>query len=400
VPPVTAATSTTTVAPPTSQTTTPHESTVPSTPLPPATTTTTTSTTTTLPLSELTLGLEPVAHGFSQPVLAISPPGDHRLFVVDQPGVIWVIDETDPEVFLDIRPRVNFRAEKGLLGLAFPPDHAASGLFYVHYTDVEDDTVVAEFSVGESPVSADPGSERIVLALDQPAGNHNGGMIAFGPQGFLWIGLGDGGASDDRFGNGQRPETLLGTLLRIRVGPDVLEPYAIPADNPFADGAEGAPEVWAFGLRNPWRWAFDGPDLWVADVGQRTVEEVNRVGVGDAGLNYGWPIMEGTDCFQPATCDPAGLVQPVYEYRHDEGCSITGGFVYRGDAIPELRGHYFFSDYCSGFVRSIGPDGAVHDWTGGTGSAGAVTSFGVGADGELLVVAQSGTVDRIVRSSS
>lgn len=378
---VTPTTPTSTLAPtsPTSQGQTSGESTGPQT------SSTTTTTGTTNSVADTVLALESVASGFAQPVLAIASGG--RLFVVDQPGQIWVIDEGDPDVFLDIRERVLFGGERGLLGLAFHPDH--DDLLYVNYTASTGSTVVAEYRFDAD--GADSTSERIVLRVDQPASNHNGGMIAFGPDGDLWIGMGDGGGSDDRFGQAQRGDTLLGAMLRIEVGPEVT-PYRVAQDYGFA-----AAEVWAIGARNPWRFAFDGRDLWIADVGQNAVEEINRVSVDDRGLNFGWPIHEGNDCFRGGSaCGGDEFTFPVYEYRHPSGCSITGGYVYRGEAIPQLGGHYFFSDFCSGFIRSIAPSGEVFDWTEQTGAVEGVTSFGVDADGELLVVSASGVVYRVV----
>lgn len=351
------------------------------------------TTITTLPLSELRLALEPVADGFAQPVL-VTNAGDDRLFVLDQPGRIWVIDAGGAAVFLDIRERVVFRNEQGLLGLAFHPDHVGNGLLYVNYTNLDGDTVVSEFIVTSDRNIADPASERIVLSIDQPARNHNGGMINFGPDGNLWIAMGDGGAGDDRFGNGQRDDTLLGAMLRVDVDPEVL-PYRIPEGNVFE-----AAEIWAIGLRNPWRFSFDGESLWVADVGQDDIEEINRVATTDSGLNFGWPIMEGAGCFPPgSSCDPGGLVIPVDQYDHGEGCSVTGGYVYRGSEIPSLHGHYFYSDFCSGLLRSIEPGGATIDWTDQVGKISSVTSFGVDATGELYIVSGNGTIYRLVETA-
>jgi len=347
------------------------------------------TTTTTRALGDLRLVFEAVADGFSQPVFVWHPPGDSRLFVVDQPGRIWMIADDDPVLFLDIIDRVAFGGERGLLSMAFHPGFADNGLFYANYTDRTGATVVAEFTAG--PSSADPSSERIVLRIGQPAANHNGGMIAFGPDGNLWVGMGDGGASDDRFRNGQDDESLLGAMLRITVGPEI-ETYAVPDNGPFA-----APEIWAIGVRNPWRFAFDGTDLWIADVGQNRIEEVNRVGTDDVGLNFGWDVFEGSECFGPATsCAGDGFVFPVAEYGRDEGCSITGGYVYRGAALPTLHGHYFFGDWCTGIVRSVAPDGTIHDWTEQTGSVPGLTSFGVDSSGELYVAVGDGRVLRLV----
>jgi glucose/arabinose dehydrogenase len=345
----------------------------------------------TLPTDDTILRLEPVAEGFEQPVFYITMGGDG--FVVDQPGVIWIVtDGNDPTVFLDIRKRVKFKGEQGLLGLAFHPDHPDR--FYVNYTGKNNATIVSEFTIEEDLDSADPDSERVILEVRQPAKNHNGGMIAFGPTGDLWIGMGDGGASNDKYGNGQNEGTLLGSMLRIVVGPEI-ETYDITRNRAF-----DSPEIWAIGLRNPWRFSFDSENLWIADVGQGDVEEINRESMEDGGLNFGWPLYEGTDCFA-GPCDGVDasgqvLSVPVHEYRHDEGCSITGGYVYRGSAIPQLDGHYFFSDWCTGFIRSIAPDGSVHDWTDGTGTVAGASSFGRDDEGEIYVVSAGGTVYRIV----
>ena len=359
---------------------------------PPATEATTT-TVTTVPLEELRLTLDVVAEGFEQPVFVTAMSNDPRLFVVDQPGRIWVIDGGDPEVFLDIRDQVRFEGEAGMLGLAFHPDHATNGLFYVNYVDTDTVTRVSEFSVTGAGV-ADPASERVVLLVPQPATNHNGGMVGFGPDGMLWIGMGDGGGADDQFGHGQRGDSLLGSMLRIEVGPDAPVPYGIPDGNAF-----DADEVWAIGLRNPWRFAFDGDTLWIGDVGQGRIEEVDRVETSSSGLNFGWSRFEGTSCFSGG-CDPTGLVAPVHEYGHDQGCSITGGYVYRGTAIPELDGHYFFTDWCTGFLRTIAPSGDVVDWTDDVGALAQVSSFGIDGQGELYVVSATGTVSRLDRATS
>jgi glucose/arabinose dehydrogenase len=356
-----------------------------------------TTTTPLVPLDELNVSFVPIASGFSQPVFVTAAPGDPRLFVVDQPGLIWTIDGSDTAPFLDINERVTFGGERGLLGLAFHPGYESNRRFFVNYVDNDGDTVVAEFTADGA--TADAGSERILLTASQPASNHNGGMIAFGPDGYLWIGLGDGGGADDRFGQGQRPDTLLAAMLRIDV--DGGDPYAVPADNPFVGGTDGAAEVWAYGLRNPWRWSFDGERLFIGDVGQNRWEELSVASVGDGGLNYGWPIMEGTHCFRRSDCDQAGLVLPVIEYGHDVGCSITGGYVYRGGEIPELAGHYFYGDYCGGWVNGALIEGAgtvaeVREWAE-RGSLPSLTSFGVDAAGEMYATTADGRVWRLQR---
>ncbi len=366
----------------------------PNTTLPPTTTTTIPL----VPLDELELTWTPVASGFDQPVLVATAPGDPRLHVLDQSGVIWVLDGDTPVRFLDIRDEVTFRGERGLLGLAFHPDYESNDRFFVNYINNSGDTVVAEYT-RSSAEAADPSSERVILLVDQPASNHNGGMIDFGPDGFLWIGFGDGGGANDRYRQGQRADTLLGAMVRIDV--DGGDPYAVPADNPFVDDSEGAPEVWAIGVRNPWRWSFDGNRIYIGDVGQNEREEISIADVGAAGLNYGWPIMEATACFQRSGCDQTGLVLPVIEYRHSEGCSVTGGYVYRGSEIPELDGHYFYGDYCRGWVRSalIDETGTVIDaieWSPPQ-TLPSLTSFGVDSAGELYATTVNGTVWRLDR---
>lgn len=379
-------TTTTTEVVPTPTTTVPGTATTTSEP---------TTTVTTLPLDELVIAVPVVADGFDAPVLLVADPDGGPDLIVEQPGRI-VRSDTRRTAVLDISSDVSYGGERGLLGLAFHPDFVRNRLAYVNYTGSGGQTVIERFVVGADG-TFEPGSRRIVLEVSQPAGNHNGGMIAFGPDGYLWIGMGDGGGSDDRFGQGQRPDTLLGAMVRIAVG-DGIETYAIPPDNPYADGEGGAPEVWAIGLRNPWRFSFDEDAVWIADVGQGRVEEVSVAPTDQGGLNYGWPIMEGSECFQSSTCERDGLVLPVVEYDHGSGCSITGGYVYRGDAIPELRGQYFYSDYCSGFLRSYHPDAGTRDWTGIVGAIPNVTSFGIGGDGELYIVSQAGAIHRLERS--
>jgi hypothetical protein len=235
------------------------------------------------------------------------------------------------------------------------------------------------------------------MTVDDPASNHNGGWMDFGPDGLLYIGLGDGGGGNDQFGNGQNRNTLLGKILRIDV--DSGSPYGIPPSNPFAAGG-GAPEIFVYGLRNPWRASFDGDNLYIGDVGQGTWEEVDVISTASGGANLGWSIMEGNHCFQSTTCNQAGLTLPVYEYGHGEGCSITGGYVYRGTAIPEIQGQYFFGDFCSGFVRSFrygaGGFADLKDWAD-LGNLGSITSFGVDSAGELYIVTIEGQVLKVVR---
>jgi glucose/arabinose dehydrogenase len=317
----------------------------------------------------------------------VTPPSDKRWFVVDQPGVIWVIDASDREVFLDIRNDVRFDNEQGLLGLAFHPDFAANNLLYIYYIGDNGDSVVE--SVVAADNLADPDSRTEILRLDQPAPNHNGGMLQFGPDGNLWMGLGDGGGSNDQFGHGQRRDSLLASMLRINVGPDI-DGYAIPAGNLEA-------EVWATGLRNPWRWSFDGNDLWIADVGQARIEEVDIVDWTTGNPNFGWSILEGTECFEADPCDLPGSVLPIYEYAHSEGCSVTGGVVYRGAAIPELAGQFLFADYCTGWVRSVDRSGEMREWFP-AGTFAGITAFGADAAGEVYITSTNGSVYGLTRS--
>jgi glucose/arabinose dehydrogenase len=346
------------------------------------------------------IAVEVVAGGLSSPLYLTAPANDSRLFVVEQPGRVRIIENGQllSTPFLDITASVLDGGERGLLSIAFHPDYESNGFFYVNYTDNNGDTRVERYTVSGDPGRADAASASLILFQDQPFANHNGGHQMFGPDGMLYIGLGDGGAGGDPQGHGQNLNSLLGKLLRIDV--DAGTPYAVPSDNPFFGHAGRRGEIWAYGLRNPWRFAFDRVDevLYIADVGQGSWEEVNAAPRGDAGLNYGWNIMEASACYGAATCDQTGLTLPVVEYGHGEGCSITGGYVYRGQAIPGLQGHYFYSDYCGGWLRSFRhEDGQVserREWA--VGSLGSVLSFGEDAAGELYVLSGNGNVYRIV----
>lgn len=352
----------------------------------------------------VTVTTELVAENLGNPVFLTSPPDDTRLFVVDQAGRILILSEgaVREEPFLDIGDLVSGGGEQGLLGLAFHPRYAENGRFFVDYTDVNGDTQIVEYRASSDPNLADSKSATTLLSIDQPYSNHNGGWIAFGPDGYLYIGMGDGGSGGDPQGNGQNLDSLLGKMLRIDV--DGARPYAIPPANPFAKGG-GAPEIFLTGLRNPWRNAFDGKDLYIADVGQNAYEEIDVVTIADAGANLGWNTMEGLHCFQPRSgCDETGLVLPIHEYEHPEGCSITGGYVYRGKAIPEIAGRYFFGDYCSGAVYALryadGRAGDVVDLSAaGLGSLGSINSFGLDSAGELYILLGDGSVRKIVRAS-
>jgi glucose/arabinose dehydrogenase len=361
------------------------------------------SPTPTASLDEVELSLERVARGLQAPLLTVAPIDDERLFIVEQPGRIQVRAGGELSTYLDITDRVETGGERGLLGLAFHPRFADNGRLFVHYTGDGGRTTVSELR--DDGGRAVAGSERVLLTVDQPASNHNGGMIAFGPDGLLYIALGDGGGGGDQFGNGQDPSTLLGTILRLDVDTDDAS-YGIPDDNPFVDGG-GAPEVYHYGLRNPWRFAF-GPDgrLFIADVGQNAIEEIDVAAPETAGLNFGWPLLEGSQCFAEPECDRSGTELPVVEYSHADtgGCAIIGGVVYDGEAIPALRGHYLYGDLCAGFIRSFrvedGDATDERDWTSQTGSVDGLLSFGTDAAGEVYVATQAGEVFRIVDGGS
>jgi len=337
-----------------------------------------------------------VASGLSSPTHAThAGDGSSRMFVVEQAGRVLSFTENgsgDESTWLDIRSRVSSGGERGLLSIAFHPSFESNGRFFLYYTRSGGDVVVSEFSVSGNALSdpGDPDSERVLLVAEQPAGNHNGGQLVFGPDGYLYISIGDGGGAGDTYGNGQRKDTLLAKILRIDV--DSGDPYGIPADNPFVNDPEHRPETWAWGLRNAWRVSFDRDTglMWIADVGQNAWEEIH---VGVAGGNYGWPEMEGNHCYQ-GDCDPDQFEPAVWEYPHSAGISITGGFVYRGCVMPDLQGVYFYSDY--NYFNS--PLWSL-SWDGTSATEGPVTlsttgslisSFGEDEDGEIYICDHSG----------
>jgi glucose/arabinose dehydrogenase len=310
----------------------------------------------------VSLSLEPVADRLVGP-LAVTHAGDAsgRIFVVEQRGQIRIVRDgrLAGNPFLDVGDRITAGGERGLLGLAFHPSFPDDPRLFVNYTDLEGDTAVSSFTVQSADADlADPSSEAVLLRIDQPFSNHNGGALAFGPDGFLYISTGDGGGGGDPRDRGQRLDTLLGKILRIDVDGDAVDGrYAIPADNPFADGQGGEPEILHFGLRNPWRMSFDRGtgDLWIGDVGQGSWEEVDVARAGAAGLNFGWNRVEGFECFEPPDCDPRQYTAPVTAYGHDLGCSVVGGAVYRGASQPLLEGGYVYSDYCGGNLWVLDP---------------------------------------------
>ena len=347
--------------------------------------------------------LVPVAE-IAAPIALVARPGTDQRYVATLTGQLWLLDPSDasaaPQLVADIGTRISQGCENGLLGMAFAPDGSQ---LYLSYTDTARNSRIAVVPMqGEIPQTD---RRRVLLALDQPACNHNGGHLTFGPDGQLWIGFGDGGGADDIFGQGQDRETLLGTIVHIDPNPASGKGYGIGDGNPFATSG-GAPEVWAYGARNPWRFSFDrnSGDLWIGDVGQNRVEEIHVLPAEDGwspGANLGWPLFEGNDQFSDngsSTDTPGDLVFPVYTYTHDEGCSVTGGYVYRGSAIGALWGTYVFGDYCTGAVWGLvrGPDGEPERIDLGVSvPRNTLVSFGEDADGELYVLSAAGTVYRL-----
>ena len=344
-----------------------------------------------------------ITENLDLPLFAVAPDGDPRLFILEQSGAIRIVADGNvlEAPFLDLSGNVSTGNEQGLLGLAFHPDYATNGRFFINYTDTAGDTQIVSYSVSSDPNVADAGSAQTLLSVDQPYSNHNGGWLGFGPDGYLYIGMGDGGSSGDPEDRAQNPNELLGKILRLDV--NGAAPYAIPPENPFATGG-GAPEIFVLGARNPWRISFDGNDIYVADVGQNAWEEINVITTSDAGANLGWNIVEGPECYRADTCDEAGFVAPVHSYSHAEtgGCSVTGGYVYRGAAIPEIDGHYFFADYCNSRIQSFayadGAAGEITDWTEQIGQLGNITSFGRDSAGELYITTGEGGLFRLMKS--
>lgn len=356
--------------------------------------------------SRIHLGLTPVASGLSSPLLVTNAgDGSDRLFVVEQTGAVRIVKGGTllAAPFIDLSRSVSRGGEQGLLGLAFHPSYKTNGKLYLSYTDLKGTSVIREYHVSSSNADRVDGmSGRTILRVAQPYENHNGGHIAFGPDGYLYIGFGDGGNGGDPGNRAQNALTMLGKLLRIDVNKRTGSlAYGIPATNPYV-GRTGLDQIWAAGLRNPWRWSFDRltGDLWIGDVGQSDWEEVDRApavrgGNAGRGLNFGWRVMEGTHCFEPSSgCNRTGKTPPLTEYSHAGGrCSVTGGYVYRGKAYPDLVGAYFFGDYCSGEIwyvdrgaaRGVAPTRALD-------TSASLTSFGEDEGGELYVTDAAGTV--------
>jgi glucose/arabinose dehydrogenase len=361
------------------------------------------------PKPAFALALKEVASGLSAPLLLTAPAGDTRRFIVERAGSIRILG-TDGTVrstpFLNLTGLISTDGEGGLLSMAFHPSYAQNGRFYIYYTDKFSNIAIDEVKVSANPDLADANTLKRIITIPHPTyTNHYGGMLAFGADGYLYAGTGDGGGHGDPNANAQNLDSLLGKLLRLKVD-DVIAPlYNVPADNPFVGQPGKRGEIWAYGLRNPWRFAFDqaSSSLYIADVGEDKKEEVNVVATSLKPVNYGWNIMEGSSCFNAASCAQQGINLPVFEYDHGtnnaNGCSITGGFVYRGAALPELAGRYLYSDYCKGYLKSfLYSNGAVSeskDWA--VGDIGQVPGFGQDSAGELYVLSSAGKVYQIIK---
>jgi glucose/arabinose dehydrogenase len=363
-------------------------------------------------IGQVTLGLQQVATGLDNPVFLTAPVGDPRQFIVERTGRIRILQNGQLQAapFLDISDRVSSVGEGGLLSMAFHPQYASNGHFYIYYTGAGGDIVVERLTVSAAPNLADPASAREVIRIAHPGfTNHFGGLLDFGPDGDLYLGTGDGGSAGDPPHNAQNTGVLLGKLLRLDVNSIKSKSgagYTIPQSNPFVGQAGSRAEIWAYGLRNPWRFTFDKSRLYIADVGQGRREEVNIRPVTEGGLNYGWNIREGSICYpaEPDTCASTGLTPPAFDYDHGVngagGCAIIGGYVYRGAAIPEVEGRYFYSDFCGGWLRSFYASAAGGvleqiDWN--MPKQDAITSFGRDSAGELYLISGAGTVSKIVR---
>jgi glucose/arabinose dehydrogenase len=360
-------------------------------------------------LAAVSITTEPVVTGLTNPV-AITHAGDgsDRLFITLQTGQIVIYDSAQvlAAPFLDISGLVSSGGERGLLGVAFHRSYASNGFFYVNYTDAAGDTVIARYSVSADPNLADPTSAFILLTIPQPFSNHNGGQLQFGPDGYLYVAVGDGGSGGDPQDNAQNLGSFLGKILRIDVDGGV--PYAIPADNPFVGIAGALDEIWASGLRNPWRFSFDRltDDLFIGDVGQGIWEEVDFQPTGSAGgENYGWRLMEGNSCFNPSTnCNNGTLTLPILVYDHNVGCSITGGYRYRGSNNPDLDGFYVYGDYCTGRIWGAKEDG-MGGWTATEliDTNFLISTFGEDESGEIYVAhfsSTDGAIYQIVQTNS
>lgn len=352
------------------------------------------------------LTLKKLVDGLTRPVYLTHANDDSGvIYIVEQPGRIRSVQNGNlvKTPFIDLTDRVGSEGnEQGLLSVAFAPDYKTSPFFFVNYTDKAGDTIVARFKANQDRATADVQSELVIMKVDQPYANHNGGQLQFGPDGMLYIGMGDGGSAGDPQARAQNPQELLGKLLRIDVSKASLDqPYAIPADNPKWDIGEVRPEIWAFGLRNPWRFSFDRStgDLLIGDVGQNQIEEIDFQPASAGGLNYGWKLREGLQAYSGGEKLPS-FTDPVAQYEHGNGCSVTGGYVYRGPAIPALQGVYVYGDYCNGNMWTLRRDAAGAWQNEPLPNAGfQISSFGEDAAGELYVLDLDGAVMQVVASS-
>lgn len=349
------------------------------------------------------LNLVPFASGFSD-ITTVTNAGDDRLFVVEQSGLIKVVSSqgvVNPVSFLDIRDRVDdVGFEEGLLGLAFHPQYQSNGYFFVYYTALDGTSRLSRFQVSKNQWFADANSETIVLTIDQPYQNHNGGALEFGPDAYLYLGLGDGGSGGDPQNNAQNGTSLLGKIVRLDVSISASGGYSLPPDNPYLSDPGILDEIWSLGLRNPWKFSFDRMtgDLWIADVGQNLLEEINYQSVGSSGgENYGWRCYEADAAYNLSNCGPAtNYVFPVHQYSHNPHCSVTGGRVYRGLTEPRIRGHYFFADYCSGAIWSLTKEGDNFVFHEHDEILQGVTTFGENNSGDLFVASKNdGTLYQI-----
>lgn len=345
---------------------------------------------------------ELLVDGLNSPVQLVDvDDGSDRMLIVQQSGQVRVLKNGAllPDPLLDISGQISTGSEQGLLSIALHPDFAKNGVLFIDYTDTNGNTQIERWHISaDDPDRADPDTAETMLTVEQPYRNHNGGLLLFGPDGYLYIGLGDGGSGGDPEGNGQDLGTLLGKILRIDIDHTEEDlPYAIPDDNPFLNRDDARSEIWAYGLRNPWRFSFDREtgDLYIGDVGQNTTEEADRAPAGKGGLNFGWVILEGPNCYQDENCDQTGLTPPFFWYSQDVGgCSITGGYVYRGKAIPDLTGAYLVGDYCSGLVWAVNPE--TGEASAPVESGVSISSFAEDADGELYLVDLNGAIYQLV----
>lgn len=337
--------------------------------------------------------LEPLITGLER-IVFLTHANDERLFIVEQGGTIRIVENNIllQQPFLDITDLTRSGGERGLLGLAFHPDYKTNGYFFVNYTDTSGNTQIVRYQVSENPNQANPNSAKTILSVQQPYGNHNGGMIAFGADGFLYIGMGDGGSSGDPQNHAQNLNSLLGKILRIDV--DQGDPYSIPSDNPFVIQTNARPEIWSYGWRNPWRFSFDRDtgDLWVGDVGQGAYEEISFQALGEGGGNYGWRIMEGKHCYRAQTCARDNFIEPLFEYEHDLGASVTGGYRYRGQDLAELNNAYVYGDFVSGRIWLASENKGNWNSKELLDTHFNISSFGEDARGELYLLDYKGVL--------